>query len=141
MDIVNRGFTIVHFCAPWLYHIVWNQYKCLSIYWFTSNFVILQYAFRYISNFCQYCSSLESLVKFEVPMTSNVTLKQLCKSQTVFVRYLPDENNKRSQNYNLSEVPMDIVEKQNLKPLQLTPPIVVAWVYHLLRSMTEGITF
>ena len=91
--------------------------------------------------FCQYFSSLESLVKFKVPMTSNVTLKQLCMSQTVFVRYLPDENSKSSQDCNLGEVSMDIEEKQNLKPLQLTPPIIVAWVYHLLRSMTEGIKF
>ena len=74
-------------------------------------------------------------------MTSNVTLKQLCKSPTVFVRYLPDENNKRSQDCSLAEVSVDIVEKQNLKPLQLTPQIVVAWVYHLLRAMTEGTTF
>ena len=76
--------------------------------------------------FCQYFSTLESLVKFKVPMTSNVTLKQLCTSQTVFVRYLTDENNNRSQDCNLGEVLMDTNEKQNLKPLQLTPPIVVA---------------
>ena len=60
-------------------------------------------------------------------MTSNVTLKQLCTSQTVFVRYLPDENNKRSKDCNLGEVSIDIEEEQNLMPLQLTPPIVVAW--------------
>ena len=33
---------------------------------------------------------------------------------------------------------MDVTKKQKLKKLQLTPPIVVARVYHLLRSITEG---
>ena len=89
-----------------------------------------------------YSSSHENPVEFVVPhSTSNARLKRLWKSDTVLVRYLPDEANKSPPDYNLGDVTMDIVEKQNLKPLKLTPPIVVAWVYHLLRSMTEGITF
>ena len=89
-----------------------------------------------------YSSLHKNPAEFEVSHArSNATLKQLWKSDTVLVRYLPDEANKSPKDYNLGNVTMDIKEKQNLKPLKLTPPIVVAWVYHLLRSMTEGITF
>ena len=68
----------------------------------------------------------------------NATLKRLWKSDTVLVKYLPDEANKSSTEGKIS---LGIEEQQNLMPLKLTPPIAVAWVYYLLRSMTEGNTF
>ena len=67
-------------------------------------------------------------------------LKRLWKSETVLVRYLPNDTDRFPNNYNLHEVMMDIKKKHHLKALKLTPPIVVAWVYHLARSITEGIT-
>ena len=71
---------------------------------------------------------------------TNEALKKLWKSKTVMVRYLPNGTDKKPDNYNLHDVMMDIKKKQKLKALKLTPPIVVAWVYHLARSITEGIT-
>ena len=93
------------------------------------------------SIFCS--SSHKNAVEFVVPhTTSNARLKRIWKSDTLLVRYLPDEANRSPPpDSNFGDVTMDIVEKQNLKPLKLTPPIVVVWVYHLLRSMAEGITF
>ena len=71
--------------------------------------------------------------------TTNEALKRLWKRETVMVRYLPSDTDKHPDNYNLHEVMMDIKKKHNLKALKLTPPIVVAWVYYLARSLTEGI--
>jgi len=68
---------------------------------------------------------------------TNEALKKLWKSKTVMVRYLPNDTDKKPDNYNLHDVMMDIKKKQKLKALKLTPPIVVAWVYHLARSITE----
>ena len=123
----KRYFSTIFYFIYTIFHSNINQ-------WLVVNLLSPKYIF--------YSSSHENPVKFVVPhMTSNATLKRLWKSETVLVRYFPDEVNKSPTDYNLGDVTMDIMEKQNLKPLKLTPPIVVAWVYHLLRSMTEGITF
>ena len=74
-------------------------------------------------------------------MTKNIGPKNLYESETVWVRYLPDNADKMPQSYDLHEAMMDVTQKQKLNKLQLTPPIVVAWVYHLLRSITEGTIF
>ena len=83
-------------------------------------------------------------------MGTNVSLKRLYESQTVWVRYLADEvppekkvwvadnEGEMSQHYDIHDIMMDVKEKK-MQKLQLTPPIVVAWVYYLARSITEGI--
>ena len=82
-----------------------------------------------------------STMAMKIEDDGNAALKRLWKSETVLVRYLPNDTDKLPNNYNLHEVMMDIKKKQNLTALKLTPPIVVAWVYHLARSLTEGITY
>ena len=93
-----------------------------------------------------------SLIRsIRIPITStNVSMKRLYESQTVLVRYLADEippekkvwvadnECEMSQHYDIHTIMMDVNEK-NMQELKLTPPIVVAWVYYLARSITEGI--
>ena len=83
-------------------------------------------------------------------MSTNVSLKKLYESKTVWVRYLPDaippekkvgeagNEVEMSQHNDIHHIMMDTNEKK-LQKLQLTPPFVVAWVYYLARSITEGI--
>ena len=67
--------------------------------------------------------------------------RKFYESESVWVRYLPDNADKIPESYDLNEAMMDVTQKRKLKKLQLTPPIVVARVYYLLRSITEGTIF
>ena len=72
-------------------------------------------------------------------MMTNATLEKFYECQTVLVRYLPYNADEGLQDYEHNEAIMNVSEEQNLDKLMLTPPIVVAWIYHLARSLTEGI--
>ena len=66
----------------------------------------------------------------------NATMKNLWKSEIVWVRYLKD--NETVPDGDSFEEALEGRKKEKLK---LTPPIIVAWTYHLARSLTEGIIY